>query len=120
MTLANEIASDLRIDALRDTMVVSGSPRVTKDYFDPTNRCIGNSVQVFFKDGTSAEKVFIDYPIGHRRRRVEGVQVLLRKFESAVRGQLLSHQVNAILAATKGAEMLDAMPLDHFLALFTL
>ena len=116
----DEIASDPRIDALRDKMVVSENPQFTKDYFDPDKRYIGNSVQVFFKDGTSTDKVSIDYPIGHRKRRAEGIPVLLRKFESAMRDHLPAHRVEAILEATKTPETLDAMPLHHFLGLFTL
>ncbi len=64
------------------------NPQFTKDYFDPDKRYIGNSVQVFFKDGSSTDKVSIDYPIGHRKRRAEGIPVLLRKFEAALAGHL--------------------------------
>jgi len=116
----DEIAQDPRIDALRDKMVVSENPQFTKDYFDPAKRYIGNSVQVFFKDGSSSEKVSIDYPIGHRKRRAEGIPVLLKKFEAAMRGHLPAHQVKAIMAATNDPAKLDAMPVQKFLALFTL
>jgi 2-methylcitrate dehydratase len=64
--------------------------------------------------------VSIDYPIGHRKRRVEGIPVLLQKFEAAVRDHLPTHQVEKILAATKDPARLDAMPLHKFLGLFTL
>ena len=101
-------------------MVVSENPQFTKDYFDPAKRYIGNSVQVFFKDGSSTEKVSIDYPIGHRNRRAEGIPVLLKKFEAAMRGHLPAHQVKAIMAATSDPAQLDAMPVQQFLALFTL
>src|SRR5215469_16046214 len=80
----DEVAADPRIDALRDRTVVSVNPRFTEDYFDPGKRYIGNAVQVFFKDGTSTGKVSVDYPIGHRRRRAEGIPVLIRKFEGAL------------------------------------
>src|SRR6202000_2454062 len=75
------VAADPRIDALRGKMTVKENPQFTKDYFDPDKRYIGNSVQVFFKDGSKTEKVSIDFPIGHRNRRAEGIPVLLRKFE---------------------------------------
>src|SRR5574337_1326052 len=115
----DDVAADPRIDALRDRMTVVENPQFTRDYFDPARRYIGNSVQVFFKDGSSTEKVSIDYPIGHRKRRAEGIPVLLRKFEAAMRGHLPAHQVKAIMAATEDPARLDAMPLQQFLALFT-
>jgi 2-methylcitrate dehydratase len=116
----DDIASDPRIDALREKMTVVENPQFTRDYFDPAKRYIGNSVQVFFKDGSSTEKVSIDYPIGHRKRRAEGIPVLLRKFEAAMRGHLPAHQVKAIMAATREPATLDAMPIQQFMALFTL
>jgi 2-methylcitrate dehydratase len=77
-------------------------------------------VQVFFKDGSSTEKVSIDYPIGHRKRRAEGIPVLLKKFEAAMRGHLPSNRVKAILEATSDPAKLDAMPIQAFLGLFAL
>jgi 2-methylcitrate dehydratase len=116
----DEVAADPRIDALRETMQVRENPQFTKDYFDPEKRYIGNSVQVFFKDGSRTEKVSVDYPIGHRRRRAEGIPVLLRKFEGALRGHLPAHQVRAVLAAVADPAGLDAMPVQDFVGLFTL
>lgn len=116
----DDVAADPRIDALRERMAVSENPQFTKDYFDPEKRYIGNSVQVFFKDGTCTEKVSIDYPIGHRKRRAEGIPVLLKKFESAMRGHLPAQRVEAILGATGDADRLDAMPIQQFLGLLTL
>ena len=116
----DDIAADPRIDALRDKMSVVENPQFTKDYFDPDKRYIGNSVQVFYKDGSHSEKVSIDYPIGHRKRRAEGIPVLLKKFEAAMRGHLPAHQVKAILAATRDPAKLDAMPIQQFLGLFAL
>ncbi|MCW0203806.1 MAG: 2-methylcitrate dehydratase, partial [Rhodanobacter thiooxydans] len=116
----DDVAADPRIDTLRDRMTVVENPQFTRDYFDPAKRYIGNSVQVFFKDGSSTEKVSIDYPIGHRKRRAEGIPVLLQKFEAAMRGHLPAHQVKAIMAAVEDPTRLDAMSLHHFLGLFTL
>ena len=65
-------------------MEVRENPQFTKDYFDPDKRYIGNSVQVFFKDGSSTDKVSIDYPIGHRKRRAEGIPVLMAKAKAAL------------------------------------
>jgi 2-methylcitrate dehydratase len=114
------IAADPRIDALRARMTVTENPQFTRDYFDPAKRYIGNSVQVFFKDGSFSEKVSVDYPIGHRRRRAEGIPVLMAKFEAAMRGHLPAHRVEAILQAVADPARLDAMPVDRFVGLFTL
>jgi 2-methylcitrate dehydratase len=116
----DEVAADPRIDALRDKMVVSENPQFTKDYFDPEKRYIGNAVQVFFKDGSRTGKVSVDFPIGHRKRRAEGIPVLLKKFEAAMRAHLPGHQVKALLEATGDPARLDAMPIQQFLGFFTL
>ncbi len=116
----DEVAADPRIDALRKKMTVAENPQFTRDYFDPAKRYIGNSVQVFFTDGSHTDKVVVDYPIGHRQRRAEGIPVLLQKFEAAIRGQLPAHRVTAILEATRDPAQLDAMPIQQLLGLFTL
>ncbi len=116
----DDIAADPRIDALREKMQVVENPQFTKDYFDPEKRYIGNSVQVFFKDGSHTDKVSIDYPIGHRKRRAEGIPVLLKKFEAAMREQFPAHQAEKILAATADPAKLDAMPLHEFMGLFAI
>ncbi len=113
------VAADPRIDALRVSMQVSENPQFTKDYFDPDKRYIGNSVQVFFKDGTATEKVSIDYPIGHRNRRGEGIPVLLQKFESALRGHLPAHRVEQILELTRDPAQFEATPVPKLMALFS-
>ena len=76
------VARDPRIDALRDKMVCVEDPQYTKDYLDPDKRSIANAVQVFFKDGSSTEKVAVEYPIGHRRRRAEGMPLLNEEIRS--------------------------------------
>ena len=114
---SDRVAADPRIDALRARMVVTEKAQFTEDYFNPDKRYIGNSVQVFFKDGRSAEKVSIDYPIGHRRRRAEGIPVLLRKFEAALAGHLPAAQVERIVAVSRRHDVLDAMPIHHFMGL---
>ncbi len=116
----DDVAGDPRIDDLRKKMTVAENPQFTRDYFDPGKRYIGNSVQVFFSDGTHTEKVLVDYPIGHRKRRAEGIPVLLEKFEAALRGQLPAHRVATILAATADPARLDDMPIQEFLGFFTL
>ena len=99
-------------------MQVSENPQFTADYFDPEKRYIGNSIQVYFTDGSKTEKVSIDYPIGHRNRRGEGVPVLLEKFAAAIAGHLPARRVKEILTLTSDIARLEATPIHQFLDLF--
>ncbi len=113
----DDIASDPRIDALRDKMEVTENEGFTKDYFDAEKRYIGNALQVFFKDGSSTERVSIDFPIGHRRRRTEGMPVLIRKFETSISPKLKSGQWKVLNALCADPEKLAATTVDDFMAL---
>ena len=113
----DDIASDPRIDALRDKMEVTENEGFTKDYFDAEKRYIGNAIQVFFKDGSSTERVSIDYPIGHRQRRTEGMPVLIRKFESSISPKLKAGQWKVLNALCADPEKLAATTVDDFMAL---
>ncbi|MGI9262869.1 MAG: bifunctional 2-methylcitrate dehydratase/aconitate hydratase [Woeseiaceae bacterium] len=113
----DSVASDPRIDALRDKMEVTENEGYTKDYFDPQKRYIGNAIQVFFKDGSSTDKVAVDYPIGHRQRRAEGIPVLMSKFESSVSAKLQQGQWQTLREASTDREKLKEMPVDDFMAL---
>ena len=116
----DETAVDPRIDTLREKMEVSENEAFTKDYFDPDKRGIGNAIQVFFKDGSSTERVEISYPIGHRRRRDEGIPVLVKKFESALEGYFDESQAAAIREACGDQEQLEAMSVSEFVQLWVL
>jgi 2-methylcitrate dehydratase len=111
------VASDPRIDTLRAKMEVSENVRYTEDYFDPDKRYIGNAIQVFFSDGGSTEKVAVDYPIGHRQRREEGIPVLIEKFRNSVSGKLKPGQWKVLDAACADRDTLSAMAVDDFMAL---
>jgi 2-methylcitrate dehydratase len=113
-------AADPRIDALREKMTVTENPRFTEEYFDPDKRAIGNSVQVFFADGSHTEKVSIDYPVGHRRRREEGIPLLEDKFERAVRGHFPARRSDEILKACSDFETLARMPVPDFTSLWSM
>src|SRR3990167_2790397 len=78
----NEFAADPRIDALRTKMIVEENPQFSKDYLDQEKRSIANSMQIFFKNGTHTDKITIEYPIGHKRRRKDGTPLLYQKFEN--------------------------------------
>lgn len=116
----DQAASDPRIDALRDRMTVKENPRFTAEYSDPDKRAIGNSVQVFFKDGSSTDKITIDYPVGHRRRREEGIPLLEQKFEAAVRGHYGARQAGAILETMRTPLETAEMAVHEFSALWSL
>jgi 2-methylcitrate dehydratase len=111
-------AADPRIDRLRSRMVVAENPRMSADYLDPAKRSIGNSVQVFFRGGGSTEKVTVEYPIGHRRRRAEGIPLLLAKFEANLRARLAPPAVDRVLAAVADQGRLEQMPVPEFVGLF--
>ncbi|MBF6025714.1 bifunctional 2-methylcitrate dehydratase/aconitate hydratase [Lysobacter niastensis] len=113
----DEAAADPRIDALRERMTVTEDPRFTRDYFDPEKRYIGNSVQVFFRDGSTTEKATVDYPVGHRRRRAEGIPLLMAKFESAIRLRLEPAQADRVMALAAQPGVLEAMPVTRLLEL---
>ncbi|MGO4223542.1 bifunctional 2-methylcitrate dehydratase/aconitate hydratase [Lysobacter sp. TAF61] len=111
------VAADPRIDALRERMRVEEEPRFTTDYYDPDKRYIGNAVQVFFKDGTQSERISIDYPVGHRRRRGEGIPLLMAKFEGALAAKLPEKQLSQLRALVAEPERLLAEPASGLLAL---
>jgi 2-methylcitrate dehydratase len=113
----DEIAADPRVDALRDKMRVNENKQFTKDYFDPEKRYIGNAVQVFFKDGSTSARIAVDFPIGHRKRRSEGIPVLKEKFASSVSGKLAGGQWQKLDALCADAARLAATPVDDFMAL---
>ncbi|MDH4261148.1 MAG: 2-methylcitrate dehydratase, partial [Gammaproteobacteria bacterium] len=112
------VAHDPRIDALRSRMVVRENPQFTADYYAADKRFIGNAIQVFFRDGTSSERVRVDCPIGHRRRRTEGYPVLVKKFESSIAAVFPERQCRRIQALFADTGRLDAMPVDEFVAEF--
>ena len=93
----DEVAQDPRIDALRNKMQVEENIDYSKDYLNPEKRSIANELQIFFSDGSSTEKIEVEYPIGHRRRREEGIPVLINKFEENLKTQFSSSRVNKIL-----------------------
>jgi 2-methylcitrate dehydratase len=112
------VAQDPRIDALRGKMVCLEDPQYSKDYLDPEKRSIANAVQIFFKDGSATEKVAVEYPIGHRRRRAEGIPLLIKKFEHNLATQLAPAQCDRIMALCLNAERLGSTPVDQFTDLF--
>jgi 2-methylcitrate dehydratase len=110
------VARDPRIDALRAKMQVRENPRFTADYYAADKRYIGNALQVFFKDGSHTDRVQVDFPIGHRKRRAEGMPVLVKKFESAVDAHFGAKQAGRVKALFAKPAGLDALPVNEFVA----
>jgi 2-methylcitrate dehydratase len=113
----DDVASDPRIDTLREKMEVKENEEFTRDYFDPEKRYIGNAVQVYFSDGTSTARVQVDYPIGHRARRTEGMPVLVQKFETSISPKLKPRQWQELKGLCADRDRLAATAVDDFMAL---
>jgi 2-methylcitrate dehydratase len=116
----DSLAADPRIDALREKMVCQEDPLYSRDYLDPAKRSIANAVQVFFVDGTATERVEVQFPIGHRRRRAEAAPLLEDKLTKNLAGRLPEKQVEAILDLSRDAQRLDVTPVHEFVDLFVL
>ena len=112
----DKIASDPRVDALRSKMQVKENAGFTQDYYAADKRYIGNAVQVFFTDGSASPRVAVDYPIGHRKRRAEGMPVLVKKFESSVAAHFQPKQTESIKAMFSDPHALASMPVSDFVA----
>jgi 2-methylcitrate dehydratase len=111
-------AKDPRVDALRAKMVVREDPRYSREYLEADKRSIANSVQVFFKDGSATDKVEVEYPIGHRRRRAEGIPLLEQKFENNLATCFSQKRKDSILNLFKNIKRLEAIPVNEFMELF--
>jgi 2-methylcitrate dehydratase len=112
----DQIAQDERVDALRSLMQVVENPTFTQEYYDAEKRYIGNAVQVFFKDGTATARVQVDYPIGHRKRRAEGIPLLVEKFQISVAAHFAAKQSESIKALFADPVALAALPVADFMA----
>jgi 2-methylcitrate dehydratase len=97
-------------------MQVVENREFTRDYYDPAKRYIGNAIQLFFRDGSSSQRVAVDYPIGHRLRRAEGLPLLRAKFEASVRGHFGSAQTGEILRRFSDRAALEAMPVSDLMS----
>jgi 2-methylcitrate dehydratase len=103
------------IDELRDRMEVIEDERYSSEYHDPEKRSIANAVQVFFKDGSSTEKVEIEYPIGHRRRREEVIPVLERKFLRNLQTRFPGWRCQQIMALCLDQQRLESTAVNEFM-----
>jgi len=114
------VAHDPRIDVLRDKMVCVEKEEYSRDYHDPEKRSIANAIQIFFKDGTHTQNVEVEYPIGHRRRRAEGIPHLEQKFRTNLARRFPVRQQQAILALALDQKRLEQTPVNEFVDLFVI
>ena len=110
----DKVAADPRIDTLREKMAVVEDKRYSREYLEADKRSIANAIQVFFKDGSFTDRVEVEYPVGHRRRRVEGVPLLLKKAKENFNTQFKAPQTDAILGLCANAKKLEMMPAKEF------
>jgi 2-methylcitrate dehydratase len=114
------IAKDPRIDALRQKITCVEDKRFTRDYHDPKKRSIANALTVEFKDGTRLKEVVCEYPIGHKRRRAEGMPILVEKFKTNLARRFPQKQQKTILDVCMDPARLEAMPVNQFVDLFAI
>jgi 2-methylcitrate dehydratase len=101
-------------------MVVTEDPRYSREYHDPDKRSISNAIQVFFKDGSCTEKVEVEYPIGHRRRRQEGIPLLIEKFRQNLTTRFPQKQAYAIAELCLDSNRLNTTPVNEFMNLLSM
>ena len=116
----DDVASDPRVDALRGKMECVEQKAWTRDYLDPNKRSIANAIQIFFKDGSKTKNVAVEYPVGHRRRRKEGVPLLEAKFRTNLARRYAEKQRKAIDALCQDQKRLENTPVHEFVDLMVI
>ena len=107
-------AADPRIDAIRAKMTCVENAEYTKDYHDPEKRSIANAIQIFFNDGSNSDNVSVEYPIGHRRRRGEGIPELVKKFKVNLARRFDASTQADVLALCLDQTKLEATSVNDF------
>ncbi len=116
----DDVAADPRVDALRELMVVEEDERYSREYHEPDKRSIANAMQVFFKDGSKTERIEIEYPIGHKRRREEGIPVLEAKFARNLATRFPAAQTARIIEMCSDQSTLEATTVNEFVDAMTI
>lgn len=114
------VAADPRIDALRAKIACVEDPQFTQDYHDPAKRSIANALTIEFDDGSTLAEVAVEYPIGHMRRRAEGMALLIDKFRTNLARRFPAKQQQAILDVSLDQAKLEAMPVDEYVDLYVI
>ena len=113
----DDVAIDSRIDKLRDKIVCVEDKQFTRDYHDPEKRSIANALTVEFKDGKKLPEIVVEYPIGHKRRRKDGMPILVEKFKTNLARRFAEKQRSQILELCSDAKRLEAAPVHEFVDL---
>jgi len=116
----DSIAQDARIDVLRAKMQCVEDAQFTKDYHDPEKRSIANALTIEFNDGSQFEEVVVEYPIGHKRRREDGIPLLVEKFRTNLARRFPVKQQLAILDVSLDQARLEAMPVNEYVDLYVI
>jgi 2-methylcitrate dehydratase len=116
----DSVAKDPRIDVLRAKMECVEDPQFTKDYHDPAKRSIANALTIEFNDGSRMDEVVVEYPVGHKRRREDGIPLLVEKFKTNLARRFPAKQQQAILAASLDQARLEAMPVNEYVDLYVI
>jgi 2-methylcitrate dehydratase len=114
----DSFAKDPQLDNLRSKMRIEENSQFSLDYLNPEKRSIGNSLQIFYTDGSASEKVSIEYPIGHKRRREEASPLLVEKFRNNLSSQFKQPELDNLVALFSDQKALENMPVTVFLELF--
>lgn len=114
----DDMAAHPQLDLLREKMHVTENTAFSRDYLDPEKRSIANRIKIIFKDGQETDWVSVEYPIGHKRRRAEGIPVLIEKSRRNLSTQFSESQVNQLMALMSDTNTLCAMPVPEFMALW--
>ncbi|WP_445497060.1 bifunctional 2-methylcitrate dehydratase/aconitate hydratase [Photorhabdus sp. SF281] len=116
----DSVAADRRIDALREKIACVEDVDFTRDYHDPEKRAIANALTVTFADGSQLDEVKVEFPIGHARRRQEGMPLLLKKFRANLARQFPETQQRKILSVSLDRQLLENMPVNEYLDLYVI
>jgi 2-methylcitrate dehydratase len=114
----DDVAADPRIDALREKIVCVEDPAFTADYHDPSKRSIANALTIELNDGTVLDEVVVEYPIGHARRRKDGIPLLVEKYKRNLGRIFSADQQAKIEKTTLDRAVLESMPVTEFMELF--
>ncbi|MBM4076776.1 MAG: bifunctional 2-methylcitrate dehydratase/aconitate hydratase, partial [Planctomycetes bacterium] len=110
----HDAAADPRIDVLREKMDVAEDPDFSADYLDPDKRSIANAIQIFFNDGSSTDRIVLEYPLGHRRRRTEALPLVVEKFIANAQTQLSRDKVNRLVTTFQESAQFDQLTVPDF------
>ncbi|GIR86970.1 MAG: hypothetical protein CM15mP86_04290 [Gammaproteobacteria bacterium] len=116
----DDVAEDPMIDKLREKMIIEEDDRYTKEYLESDKRSIANAIQIFFKDGTFTDKIEVEYPIGHRRRREQGIPLLIEKFERNLATQFSESRCSDINSLCSDQSKLESTAVNEFMNLFVM